>query len=63
MSRKNRYIITLQEANGGSPPFSYEITGTKAKRVVELIRDDIEKKRKVIEQSTITLDQFFNDNN
>ena len=63
MSRKNRFIITLQEANGGSQPFSFEITGGKAKKVVELIKDDIEKKRKIIEKSTTTLDQFFNDNN
>ena len=63
MSRKNRYIITLQAADGGSPPFSFEITGSKAQRVVDLIKDDIDKKKKKMETATATLDRFFNDNN
>ena len=46
MSRKNRYINTLQAADGGAPPFSFEITGSKAQRVVDLIKDDIDKKKK-----------------
>ena len=63
MASKNRFIITLQAADGSSPPFSYDITKSKAEKVVDLIKDDIGKKKKKMATATATLDRFFNDNN
>ena len=63
MSKNYRFIITLQRADGVSPPFSFDITGSKAHRVVEVIKDDINKKRRKMETATATLENFFNDDN
>ena len=39
--------------------FSFEVTGSKAQKVVHLIRDDIEKKGKKMETVSATLEKFF----
>ena len=62
MAGKNpKYIITLQTTTGGGPKVSYEITGHKAQRIVDLIQSDIEKSIKKKKCSSITLDMFFTD--
>ena len=42
-SRKPRYVISLQITQGLSPALTFTVTGSKADRILDLLRSDIEK--------------------
>ena len=63
MGKNHKVIITLQSKNGGNPAVSFEITKAKANKIVDLIQPEIAKKRKQIACTSITLDQFFKEEN
>ena len=54
-----KYIITMQLTNGGAPKVSFEVTPTKAQKIIDIIQSDIEKSHKKKKCSSITLDMFF----
>lgn len=58
--RKPKYVISLQSTQGTNPKVSFEVTGHKAERILDLIESDIAKDRKKRETTSITLDRFFN---
>ncbi len=58
---KPKYIIALQTSNGGSPKVSYEITASKAQRIIDIIQSDMGKSIKKRKCTSITLDMFFQD--
>ena len=60
-SRKPKYVISLQSTQGTNPTLSFEVTGHKAQKIIDLIRSDVAKHKKKTECTSITLDQFFND--
>lgn len=62
MGHKNqKVIVSLQSKSGGNEAVSFEITKAKANKIIDLIQPEIEKKRKQIACTSITLDQFFNE--
>ena len=62
-SRKPKYVISLQSTHGISPKHSFEVTGAKALKILEILQPDIEKDRKKKETTSITLDRFFKEAN
>ena len=59
--RKPKYVISLQSTQGTNPKVSFEVTGHKAERILDLLESDIAKDKKKKECTSITLEQFFND--
>tara|TARA_Y100001968_G_scaffold247042_1_gene231441 strand:- start:801 stop:983 length:183 start_codon:yes stop_codon:yes gene_type:complete len=57
--RKAKYVISLQSTQGTNPKVSFEVTGHKAERILDLLESDIAKDRKKRETTSITLDHFF----
>ena len=49
----------MQLTNGGAPKVSFEVTPTKAQKIIDIIQSDIEKSHKKKKCSSITLDMFF----
>ena len=45
-SKQRKIILSLQSKNGGDAPVVFEITRSKADKIVALIQPEIEKKRK-----------------
>ena len=62
-SRKTKYVISLQSNQGTSPKISFEVTGHKAEKILDILQSDIEKDRKKKETTSITLDRFFKEDN
>ena len=58
-SRKPKFVISLQSTQGKAPPLTFEVTGAKAERVLELLDSDIAKYRKKTETVSATLEPFF----
>ena len=58
-SRKPKYVISLQSTQGTSPKISFEVTGHKAEKVLDILQSDIAQDRKKKETTSITLDRFF----
>ena len=59
--RKPKYVISLQSTQGTNPKVSFEVTGHKAERILDLLESDIAKDTKKKETTSVTLDRFFND--
>ena len=59
-NRKPKYVISLQSTQGTNPKVSFEVSGFKAEKILDLLQSDIEKDKKKKETTSITLDQFFN---
>jgi len=59
--RKPKYVISLQSTQGTNPKVSFEVTGHKAERILDLLESDIAKDKKKKETTSVTLDRFFND--
>ena len=57
--RKPKYVISLQSTHGINPKVSFEVSGYKAQKLLDLLETDIEKSKKKKECTSITLDQFF----
>jgi hypothetical protein len=59
--RKPKYVISLQSTQGTSPKISFEVTGHKAEKILDMLQSDIEKDRKKKETTSVTLERFFHD--
>ena len=62
-SRRPKFVISLQSTQGTSPKLSFEVTGHKAEKVLDILQSDIAKDRKKKETTSITLERFFADDN
>ena len=60
--RKPKYVISLQSTQGANPKISFEVSGFKAEKILDLLQSDIERDKKKKETTSITLMQFFEDN-
>ena len=58
--RKPKYVISLQSTQGTNPEVSFEVSGFKAEKILDLLQSDIEKDKKKKETTSITLERFFN---
>jgi NADPH-dependent curcumin reductase CurA len=62
MGRKNQnYVVTLQRCNGGTGEIAFELTRSKAERIIDIAESDIAKSTKKRKCTSITLDEFFTD--
>ena len=61
--RKPKYVISLQSTHGINPKVSFECSGYKAEKILDLLQSDIAKDKKKKECTSITLEQFFNEDN
>ena len=61
-NRKPKYVISLQSTQGTNPKISFEVSGFKAEKILDLLQSDIEKDKKKKETTSISLMQFFEDN-
>ena len=59
--RKPKYVISLQSTQGTNPKLSFEVSGYKAEKILDLLQSDIVKDKKKKETTSISLMQFFND--
>ena len=57
--RKPKYVISLQSTQGTSPELSFEVSGHKAEKILDLIESDVAKHKKKKECTSITLERFF----
>jgi len=62
-SRRPKFVISLQSTQGTSPKLSFEVTGAKAEKILDILQPDIAKDRKKKETTSITLDRFFKEAN
>ena len=62
-SRKPRYVISLQTTQGLSPALTFTVTGSKAERILDLLRSDIEKHKTNTQPTSATLEPFFKEKN
>ena len=60
--RKPKYVISLQSTQGTNPKLSFEVSGFKAEKILDLLQSDIVKDKKKKETTSISLMQFFEDN-
>ena len=60
---KPKFVISLQSTQGIAPKISFEVTGNKAQKILDLIHSDVIKHKKKTECSSITLDRFFVEEN
>ena len=54
-----KFVLTLQPVNGGGRALTFEVTPNKADKVLALLMPEIEKKEKSMTTSSVTLEQFF----
>ena len=60
MGRKNQnYVVTLQRCNGGTAELAFELSKSKAERIIDIAQSDISKSIKKRKCTSITLDNFF----
>ena len=57
--RKPKFVISLQSTHGMSPKVSFEVSGHKAEKILDLLESDIAKDKKKKECTSITLERFF----
>ncbi len=62
-SRKPKYVISLQSTHGTNPKISFEISGHKAEKIIDLIQSDLAKHKKKTEPTSATLERFFKEEN
>ena len=60
---KPKYVISLQSTQGISPPITFTVTGAKAEKVLDVLRTDMEKHRKLTQPVSSTLEPFFKEEN
>ena len=58
-TRKPRYVISLQTTQGISPPLTFTVTGSKAEKILDLLRSDMEKHKQRTTPTSATLEPFF----
>jgi len=57
--RRPKFVISLQSTQGVSPAISFEVSGHKAEKILDLIQSDIAKHKKKTEPTSGTLEPFF----
>ena len=57
--RKPKYVISLQSTQGTNPKISFEVSGHKAEKIIDLIQSDLAKHKKKTEPTSATLERFF----
>ena len=62
-TRKPRYVISLQTTQGITPPLTFTVTGSKAEKILDLLRTDIEKHKDRTKPVSATLEPFFKEEN
>ena len=60
---KPKYVISLQSTQGISPPVTFTVTGAKADKLFDLLRNDLEKHNKNSQPVSSTLEPFFGEEN
>ena len=60
---KPRYVISLQTTQGITPPLTFTVTGSKAEKILDLLRPDIEKHKDRTKPTSATLEPFFKEEN
>ena len=60
--KKQKYVISIQQTKGGNEPLYYEISESKALKIIDLLDPEIKKRRKQMERITATLIPFFKEN-
>ena len=58
-SRRPKFVISLQSTQGKTPPLTFEVTGAKAEKVLDLLESDIKTHRQKTETVSATLEPFF----
>ena len=61
--KKQKYVISIQQTKGGNTPLYYEISESKALKIIDLLDPEIKKRRKQMESITATLIPFFKEEN
>ena len=61
--RKPKYVISLQSTQGTNPKISFEVSGHKAEKIIDLIQSDLAKHKKKTEPTSATLERFFKEEN
>ena len=61
--RKPKYVISLQSTQGTNPKISFEVSGHKAEKIIDLIQSDLAKHKKKTEPTSATLERFFTNEN
>lgn len=61
--KKQKYVISIQPTKGGNAPLYYEISESKALKIIDLLDSEIKKRRKQMECITATLIPFFKEEN
>ena len=59
--RKPKFVISLQPTQGTSPKISFEVSGAKAEKIIDLIQSDVAKHKKKTQSVSATLLPFFID--
>ena len=57
--RRPKFVISLQSTQGVSPAISFEVSGHKAEKILDLVQSDIAKHKKKTEPNSATLEPFF----
>tara|TARA_B100000214_G_C23724314_1_gene515774 strand:+ start:264 stop:458 length:195 start_codon:yes stop_codon:yes gene_type:complete len=61
--RKQKYVISIQQSKGVNAPLYFEISETKAQKIIDLLNPEIKKRRKQMECIPATLIPFFKEEN
>ena len=56
---RNTYTITIQSNQGREPKASFDISGQKARAILDILDSNILKKRIIEDKSPVKLDTFF----
>ena len=56
---RNTYTVTIQSNQGREPKASFDISGQKARAILEILEPNIIKKRISDEKTPVKLDAFF----
>ena len=58
-SRKPKFVISLQPTQGLSKPIVFTVTGSKAEKILDLLRFEMEKHKQRTKPVSATLEPFF----
>ena len=59
--RRPKFVISIQSTQGTSGGLSFEVSGNKAEKILDLIHSDVEKHHKKTKPTSVTLEKFFVD--
>ena len=61
--RKQKYVISIQPTKGGNAPIYFEISETKAQKIIDLLNPEIKKRKEKLSCVTASLLPFFKEEN